>query len=343
MAGKKSFGSALAGGAKAEIAKRAELDNRFDNVTEALEGRPNLLAPPVKPSPATAPAVAAPEVFYVEQIVAAGKASRHYTRLPIAVLDDNPLNSRTFYSEEKVRARATSIAAETQLTPALVTPNPTHPGRYILIDGHYRKRAIRHLNQADMDVCILENLTKVDFYRLARTLNAEREEESVLDVAFGYQKLLDEGLAKTDEELAAIVGESRPKVNKMLAVVALPKPVQDVIAQNPSAFGISIAYELTLYAKKVGEDKAAALAERVVAEELPFNKVEAIRKAVEQGAKPTKAMSRQHKIRQGGAEVGTLKEWDSGRIVLDIKLDDPSKRDSHLAALKRQFGLDEAA
>ncbi|MGT2434224.1 hypothetical protein ACU4HD_45815 (plasmid) [Cupriavidus basilensis] len=87
MAGKKSFGSALSGGAKAETAKRAELDNRFDNVTEALEGRPNLLAPPVKPSPA-----AAPEVFYVEQIVAAGKASRHYTRLPIAVLDDNPLN-----------------------------------------------------------------------------------------------------------------------------------------------------------------------------------------------------------------------------------------------------------
>lgn len=44
----------------------------------------------------------------------------------------------------------------------------------------------------------------------------------------------------------------------------------------------------------------------------------------------------------GGVEIGTLKEWDSGRILLDIKLDDPSKKEAHLAALRVQFGMDDA-
>lgn len=328
---KASFAGKLAAGSQKDKEMRtAEVDSRFDRVAEAMAGRPSLLvnAPPAQVAP------------IIDQIVNDGNATRRYVKLPIALLDDNPLNSRTFYSDEITRARATSIAAEGQLSPAMVTPNPNDPSRYILIDGHYRKRAIRHLNQVEMDCCVLDGLSKVDFYRLARTLNAERSQESILDVAFGYRKLLEEHLATTDDELASIVGESRPKVNKLLAVADLPQPVLDVMMKTPEAFGLVIAYELTLYNKIAGPNKTADFATRIVEEGLSKLKVESIRKALEQGPKPQKAMSRQHKIRNNGNEVGTLKDWDSGRIVLDITVADPAERERHLGALRQQFGVE---
>jgi len=337
---KGSFAGKLAAGSlKDQEMRTSEVDSRFDRVAEAMAGRPSLLVEaPTTPVARATPAAVEQVSPVIEQILNDGKATRRYTKLPIAVLDDNPLNSRTFYSEEVARARATSIAAEGQLTPAMVTPNPNDPSRYILIDGHYRKRAIRHLNQTEMDCCVLDGLSKVDFYRLARTLNAERAQESTLDVAFGYRKLIEQGLAKTDDELASIVGESRPKVNKLLAIADLPQLVLDVMTKTPEAFGLVIAYELTLYNKIAGPTKTADFAARIVENGLSKLKVEAIRKALEQGPKPQKAMSRQHKIRHNGTEIGTLKDWDSGRIVLDIQVDNEATRQQHLANLRKMFG-----
>lgn len=54
-------------------------------------------------------------------------------------------------------------------------------------------------------------------------------------------------------------------------------------------------------------------------------------------------MSRQYKIRNDrGDLLGTIKEWDSGRVMLDVKLDDRAARESLVEALKSRFGLDVA-
>jgi len=339
MAAKKNFLSSISKGVQRDGEMRSTLDDRFSKADQLIADRPNgLLSAAATPTPASS--VLEKDVA---TLIEKGVKQRFMT-LSIDLLQSNPLNSRSFYSPEAIEARAVSIQKEGQLVPVLVTPDKRHPGKYLLIDGHYRRLAMQSIGRKQMDCCILEDLESVDFYRLSKALNHEREGETVLDVALGLQKLKDNGIAKTDEELVSIAGENATKISKLLSLLDLPPGVRDVIQENPQHFGINSAYELTLLLKASTAQATEALAKRIVAENLTFRKVEAIRKNAELGKRPKKQLSRQYKIvADDGRELGSLKEWDSGRVVLDIKFDDQIHRDSLISEIKAKFGLNSAA
>lgn len=358
MAGKKNFSGSLVKGVSRDGAMRAALDDRFSRAEQLIGAQPNgLLAPastssdasiatattPAPVSSANAPAAPSLLADSLSQLSAKGVRQRFVT-LPIDALQSNPLNSRSYYNPEAIEARAVSIQKEGQLVPVLVTPDARHPGKYLLIDGHYRRLAMQSIGRKQMDCCILEDLQPVDFYRLSKALNHEREGETVLDVALGLQKLKDNGIAQSDEDLVSIAGENATKISKLLSLLDLPPLVKETIQEYPAQFGINTAYELTLYQKASDIRATEQLARRIVDENLTFRKVESIRKNAELGKRPKKQLSRQYKIvASDGRELGTLKEWDSGRVVLDIKFDDPKKRDLLLNDIKSQFGLDSAS
>ncbi|WP_247394623.1 ParB/RepB/Spo0J family partition protein [Ralstonia pseudosolanacearum] len=336
---KKNFLQSLESGtARDQELRRGAADSRFDRVDTVLDGRSNLLQ-----DQSTAPKAeqGVDEAnFYVETLAREGKAKLSEVRIDLDLIDDNPLNSRKFYDGEKVKARAASIASHGQLVSAMVAPSQTKSGRFTLIDGHYRKRALPLIGEKQMLCKVIEGLTAIDFYKLARLLNTEREQETMLDTAFGFRQLIEQGIARTEEELIPIVGESKPKINKLLAITDLPQSVLDVILQTPDAFGYNIGYELTLYKKIVGEDKTVALAQRIGEHRLPFSKVEAIRKAAQGEKGRTRNTSRQYKIMRGGVHVGVIKEWDTGRVTLDMTFDDSEKRSKYVSNLKQQLELD---
>lgn len=337
---KKDFASTLKLGRQRDQELRAAtttVDDRFDQVDAALAGRASLLAPAANETPKAEGEVG----FYVETLVQEGKVTRRTASIQIHLIDDNPLNSRKFYDDEKIKARAASMKADGQWVPAFVAPHPKTPGRFQLIDGHYRKRANLLNGKEEMMCLVVEGLSAVDFYRIAHMLNDEREQETPLDVAFSYRQLLDAGIARTEEDLVPIVGESKAKINKLLALTGLPQSVLDVIVKTPEAFGYNIGYELTLFNKAAGEEKTVELAERIAEEQLSFKKVEAIRKKAEEGRRTKRNTSRQYKIMRDGQAVGTLKEWDTGRVTLDMTFDDPAKREAYVASMKHQLELDE--
>ena len=376
MAGKKNFSGSLVKGINRDGAMRASLDDRFSRAEQLISAKPNgLLAPSGEREGSAAdirngstPAVTgvhsvdstpgqtafrstaplnAPGQSDVQnrlgQLSAKGVRQR-FTALPIELLQSNPLNSRSYYNPEAIEARAVSIQKEGQLVPVLVTPDTTQPGKYLLIDGHYRRLAMQSIGRKQMDCCILEDLQPVDFYRLSKALNHEREGETVLDVALGLQKLKDQRIAASDDDLVSIAGENATKISKLLSLLDLPTPVKDTIQEHPHHFGINTAYELTLYQKATDTRMTEQLAHRIVNESLTFRKVESIRKNAELGKRPKKQLSRQYKIvASDGRELGTLKEWDSGRVVLDIKFNDQKQRDALLNDIKSQFGLDGAS
>jgi ParB family chromosome partitioning protein len=131
-------------------------------------------------------------------------------------------------------------------------------------------------------------------------------------------------------------------VNKTLALLKLPESVLAVMRDRPSAIGIAAGYELTLFFKHAGEERTRDLALRIMNEGLSSREVEAIRKHAQEGkARKVKEISRQYKIRTDAGELlGTIKEWDSGRVLLDVHLSDRNARDALLDALKARFGLD---
>jgi len=267
---------------------------------------------------------------------------RTLIRVPLSKLHDNPFNARRLYDPAVVQERAASIATHGQKTPGLAAPDPANPGHFILIDGHYRKRALAAAGKSEMECFIERDLSDLDFYRLSFLLNEQRSDQSALDNAIAWRQLLDEGKVQKEEDICELTGMSAGTVNKTLALLRLPETVLAVMRERPAAIGIAAGYELTLYCKVVGEERTRDLASRIIADGLSSREVEAIRKQAQEGkARKVKEISRQYKIRTDAGELlGTIKEWDSGRVMLDVQLADRSAREALVEALKARFGLD---
>ncbi|EDT02844.1 parB-like partition protein [Burkholderia ambifaria IOP40-10] len=336
---KKDFSAALNAGVKRDQSMRAgSVPSRFDRVEEALGGRSSLLEPAQASAPSMASSAAEAYLASLEQ---SGKVKSVYVTMPINCIDDNPLNSRTIYKEELIVARAASMARDGQLMPVLAGRHPEYPERAILIDGQYRKLGAMRNRSETLDVKLLEGLEPIDFYRLARAANNEREQETVLDIALGYKKLLDQGHAKSNDELAILVEEGKSKVSKILALLDLPQSVLDVIASQPKQFGLSTSYELTLYLKASDEKRTLAFAERIRDEELSFQKVKAVRESLEKGRAPRKSLSRQYKVSTNdGTEIGAIKEWGDGKVRVDLVFGNADKAEAYVSAFKKLLADD---
>lgn len=277
-----------------------------------------------------------------EAITTVKHEGRTLVKLPLDRVVDNPFNARQIYSHDVIKERAASIATHGQRVPALACEDWHRPGFYILIDGHYRKRAIQAAGKNEIE-CLIEPITSdIELYRTSFLLNAERNAQSSLDNALAWQRLLTEHKVDTEEALVELTGLSWGTVNKTLALLKLPANALDKLREHPGKFGVAVGYEVFLFAKSAPEDEVVALMQRIVDEDLSSRELESLRK--KRQAKPArkpKEVSRQYKIRSGNAQVGFIKEWDSGKVAFEVHLLDSKERDALVEELKRRFTLSE--
>ena len=257
-------------------------------------------------------------------------------------LVENPFNARAFYDEKKVMERAASLAKYKQLVPALVCIDPANPGKYIVVDGHYRLKGLKYNNASTMD-CIVDDSIVGDeaLYRYSCELNEEREQQTALDNAFAWQKLIDRGVASNAEELISkgLVKAAKGTVSKTLSLLDLSKDIRDLIEQNPDKLGLHIAYEIFQLQKGNGTDAAFKLASKVIEQGMSLRQTEEARKlAAAPKERKQREESRQYKIKAEGALIGSLKIKDSGRVMLDVTLAE-DMRDEFVNELKNRFGL----
>ena len=100
--------------------------------------------------------------------------------------------------------------------------------------------------------------------------------------------------------------------------------------------------ELFLFAKNASEDEVIKLMDRILEQDLSSREVEALRKkAQDKPARKPKEVSRQYKIRNGNAQIGFIKEWDSGKVAFEVRLLDQRDRDALVEELKKRFTLSE--
>ncbi|MCZ2112901.1 MAG: ParB/RepB/Spo0J family partition protein [Anaerolineae bacterium] len=269
------------------------------------------------------------------------QAERRIVKIPIEQLTDNPENARKIYDPKVVQERAASMAKDGQKTPVMVAANPARPGFYIMIDGHYRKRGAQALGWHELECMVEEVENELDFYRLSFLMNEERESQTALDNALAWSELLASKKIRTNNEIVALLGISEGQVSKTMALLNLPPAVLDLMREHPQSIGLHAGYELVLYAKVVGPEDALVLASRVISEKLSSRDIEELRKQ-QAGKKPRKAkdLSRQYKIKNalGIGASGVIKDWDSGRVMLDLKIPDPKKREEVVEELKRRYG-----
>jgi ParB family chromosome partitioning protein len=257
--------------------------------------------------------------------------------VPLELIDQNPFNARKIYSAERVKELAASIGVNGQDIPGVAT---RRNGRFVLAAGHYRLRALKLLAVKTMNLMVIDGLTDKELYTHSYRENAERAAQTSLDNALSWRELLDQGVYKSETEIADATGQSQPNVNKTLAALRLSPPVLELIKEDPKEFALTTLYELALYEAVAGQSSTLTIAKLVLQGDAGRKEIqEARQKLASPQQRKRKETSRQYKIQREGQLIGSLKEWDSGKVTFEVSLSDAKDRANLIAELRQRFGI----
>lgn len=192
--------------------------------------------------------------------------------VPISQIRENRFQPRSVFDEEALEALTASIRELGVLQPILV--RAAADGSYELIAGERRWRAAQRAGLATIPAVVREVADEGSLEQ-ALVENLHREDLNPLEEAAGYQQLIDD-FQLTQEQVAVRVGKSRSGVANTLRLLQLPAALQGMVARGELTAGHARALLAC-------EDEAeqAALADRVVAEELSVRETEeAVRRLV---------------------------------------------------------------
>ncbi|MFV0399505.1 MAG: ParB/RepB/Spo0J family partition protein [Oscillospiraceae bacterium] len=143
------------------------------------------------------------------------------TQLKISEIEPNRNQPRSSFDDEPLRELADSIRLHGVLQPLVV--RPMDKGGYQIVAGERRWRASRMAGLSEVPVIIRE-LSDSETLEIAIIENLQREDLNVVELAQGYQSLIEEH-GMTQEQVAEKVGKSRPVIANTVRLLGLPSPV----------------------------------------------------------------------------------------------------------------------
>jgi ParB family chromosome partitioning protein len=177
----------------------------------------------------------------------------------------NPYQPRQEFKEEALDELAASIEELGVIQP--ITVRALGDGQFEIISGERRLRAARKAGIERLPAFI-RKASSEEMLEMALVENVQREELNPVEVALGYQRLMEEcGL--TQEEVAEKVSKSRATVSNFLRLLRLPPRVQAALRDKEVAMGHARA----LIAID-DEDAQVELLEETIEEDLSVREVE---------------------------------------------------------------------
>lgn len=139
---------------------------------------------------------------------------------------------RKNFDREKIEALAESIKEHGIIQPLIVTKEND---LYYIIAGERRWRAARVAGIKKVPVIEREASTK-EVVELALIENIQREDLNPVEEAEAYNKLIKD-YSMTQEQVATVVGKSRPAVANMLRLLNLSKEVRNMLISGEISVG----------------------------------------------------------------------------------------------------------
>ena len=260
-------------------------------------------------------------------------ASQRLVQLPLAQVRDHIRNARHLYDPTRIDEMAASIARDGQMMPAIVMKDPKQADAYLLIEGRYRKRALQSLGRETLLAIVVDPLPDLEAYRLSLILNEERNAQTDLDNALSWKMLQDDGLFTSQEHIAEYLGITQSKVSKTLSLLELPVGVLTIMKTSPQQFGLRIGYELRQLARQLAPAEIEAVAEQVRDGKLTVAALEKMRTRAEK-IPATRERARAYPLKSGALTLGTLREFDDGRLKIDLTGLSPATRKNLIAAVQ---------
>lgn len=260
-----------------------------------------------------------------------------YETVDINLIDDNPYNSREKYKQEKINERAKSIAASGQVTPAAVATHPDVPGRYILIDGQYRKRALQLLGRKQIDIKKFKINSQIELYLLSKLHNQERENECVLDHAYAWQRLMKSGLIKEQHELCTLEGKSEATVSKTLSLLKIPAQILDMFDEQPDRLTLRAGGELLKLCELLPIEEVVPIAREVLLDEISVRELENLVRT-KKTPRNRKEMALTYKLTKSEiVDGGYIKNFGNGKILVELRINDAAAREKAVTTLREMY------
>lgn len=187
--------------------------------------------------------------------------------LPINSIEANPFNPRTHFEEDALNELRDSIAQHGIIQP--LTVRKLGRNKYQLISGERRFKASKMANLTEVPayIRVANDQTMLE---MALVENIQREDLNAIEVAFSYQRLLDE-CKLTQEQLANKIAKSRTSITNHLRLLKLPPIIQLGVREGEISMGHARAL-----VSAGDEDKQVKLFNNVVENELSVRELEAL-------------------------------------------------------------------
>jgi ParB family chromosome partitioning protein len=233
--------------------------------------------------------------------------------LPVSAIEPNPYQPRRDFDEDQLKELADSIEASGLLQPIVVRPRPS--GRYELIAGERRWRAVQRLGWAKVPAVVKEVDDRA-LLTLALIENLQRDDLSPIDAALGYQRLMQE-FSIAQQEVARLVGKDRSTVSNAIRLLRLPEEVQALVQHRKLSEGHARALLALPDPKEI-----VRLARECSAAEWSVRDLEArVRGERVEAVAPLRRIRRpKPDARSPGAEVRRVEEALRKRLQTDVRV-----------------------
>lgn len=249
-------------------------------------------------------------------------------QVPVEHIRANPDQPRREFASDRLEELAGSIRQHGIIQP--VTVRYLGEKRFELISGERRYRASKMAGLAEIPAYVREVEDK-DILTLALIENIQREDLNPLEVAMGYQRLMDE-MEYTQADVADQVGKNRSTVANMLRLLQLPDFLQAGLRDDV----ISSGHARALLNVK-NEKEQRALFDQIVREDLSVREVESRVRSLEKKREQKRHVSEpapdpvmddiQRRLRQRfSTKVDVKTRKDGGEIRIAWYTDDDLDR-----------------
>jgi ParB family chromosome partitioning protein len=242
---------------------------------------------------------------------APAEPGRKPRKAPVESLKANPRNPRRSFTEAELDELAGSIRERGIIQPIVV--REIGNGSYEIVAGERRWRAAQRAGLHDVPIAIVE-ATDTQSLEFAIIENVQRADLNPIEEAAGYVALMEQ-CNHTQEEVAQVVGKSRPYVTNMVRLLKLPEPVKALVRQGK----LSAGHARIL----VGHVNAQVLAEMAIDEGYSVRQLEEwVREEKSKPGDATfEAMQKKNRAAAKDADTRALERKLSDVLGLEVTID----------------------
>ena len=237
-------------------------------------------------------------------------SGRKPRRAPIENLSANPRNPRRLFTDAELDELSVSIRERGIIQPIVV--RVLQGDSFEIIAGERRWRAAQRAGLHDVPIAVVE-ANDAQSLEYAIIENVQRADLNPIEEASGYLALMDD-FNRTQDEVAHIVGKSRPHVANTIRLLKLSEPIKQLVRSGK----ISAGHARLL----LGQPNAEQIAQEIIDKGLSVRQLEAdMRKDDAAQTRDVKREGKGHTSGTKDADTRALEKRLSDALGLEVSVD----------------------